>query len=309
MAAGFFIGAVSPATIVARVRQADLTQGSGNPGATNTGRLLGLRWGVVVGVVDVLKGLVPTLVALCGWDGPTAYAVGLACVLGHVLSPYLRGRGGKGVATSLGAILAVFPAFARGAGGAVRADRVADPLGRGGVALGGGGAGAVGAFGPLPEPVLLGRLWGLAVALLIVARHEPNIRAVAAPAPRLSRFSTRGAAFVPAVHSPSPAASAMRRASLACPYVAPSHRSAATGPSRCPAGRGGPRRRRSAPTRSGRGMDPAPAQADPVAGWVPARADVELAAPPRRPRAAQARRQGGPRRLGRIGLGPVGWAA
>ena len=56
--AGFLIGAVSPATIIARVRKADLTQGSGNPGATNTGRLLGLRWGVVVGVVDVLKGLV-----------------------------------------------------------------------------------------------------------------------------------------------------------------------------------------------------------------------------------------------------------
>lgn len=174
--AGFLIGAVSPATIIARVRKADLTQGSGNPGATNTGRLLGLRWGVVVGVVDVLKGLLPTLVALWWLGRPAAYAVGLACVLGHVLSPYLRGRGGKGVATSLGAILAVFPAFAlalvvlfglivwrtRWVAGASLSAAVALALWA--------------AFGPLPEPVGLGRFWGLAVALLIIARHQRNIR-------------------------------------------------------------------------------------------------------------------------------------
>src|SRR3954468_4641445 len=176
VAAGFFVGAVSPATIVARVRQADLTQGSGNPGATNTGRLLGLRWGVVVGVVDVLKGLVPTLVALLWLGRPTAYAVGLACILGHVLSPYLHGRGGKGVATSLGAILAVFPLLAVGLVALFglilwRTRWVAGASLAAAVAL---ALWAV--FGPLPEPVLLGRLWGLAVALLIVARHERNIR-------------------------------------------------------------------------------------------------------------------------------------
>jgi glycerol-3-phosphate acyltransferase PlsY len=176
VAAGFFVGAVSPATIVARVRKADLTQGSGNPGATNTGRLLGLRWGVVVAVMDVLKGLVPTAVALWWLGRPTAYAVGLACVLGHVLSPYLRGRGGKGVATSLGAILAVFPLFALGLValfGLVlwRTRWVAGASLAAAVAL------AVwSAFGPLPEPVLLGRLWGLAVALVIIARHHGNIR-------------------------------------------------------------------------------------------------------------------------------------
>jgi acyl phosphate:glycerol-3-phosphate acyltransferase len=176
VAVGFFVGAVSPATIVARVRRADLTQGSGNPGATNTGRLLGLRWGVVVGVFDVLKGLVPTLVALLWLGRPTAYAVGLACILGHVLSPYLHGRGGKGVATSLGAILAVFPVLAVGLMALFglilwRTRWVAGASLAAATAL---GLWAV--FGPLPEPVLLGRVWGLAVALLIVARHERNIR-------------------------------------------------------------------------------------------------------------------------------------
>jgi acyl phosphate:glycerol-3-phosphate acyltransferase len=93
-----------------------------------------------------------------------------------VLSPYLRGRGGKGVATSLGAILAVFPLFALGLValfGLVlwRTRWVAGASLAAAVAL------AVwAAFGPLPEPVLLGRLWGLAVALVIIARHHGNIR-------------------------------------------------------------------------------------------------------------------------------------
>ena len=113
-AIGFFIGSISPATLIARLRHADLRQGSGNPGATNVGRVLGVRWGVLVGLLDVLKGLLPTLLALWLVDRLTAYVVGLALVLGHVLSPFLRGRGGKGVATSLGAILAVFPWFAAG---------------------------------------------------------------------------------------------------------------------------------------------------------------------------------------------------
>jgi len=111
---GFFVGGVSPAAIMAKVRHVDLRQGSGNPGATNVGRVLGVRWGVAVALLDVLKGLVPTLLALWLGDRLMAYAVGLACVLGHVLSPYLRGRGGKGVATSMGAALAVFPWFALG---------------------------------------------------------------------------------------------------------------------------------------------------------------------------------------------------
>ena len=80
------------------------------------------------------------------------------------------------MATSLGAILAVFPLLAVGLMvlfGLIlwRTRWVA------GASLSAAAALALWAlFGPLPEPVLLGRLWGLAVALLIVARHEPNIR-------------------------------------------------------------------------------------------------------------------------------------
>jgi acyl phosphate:glycerol-3-phosphate acyltransferase len=174
---GFLVGAVNPATIIATIRHADLRQGSGNPGATNVGRVLGVRWGVVVGLLDVLKGLVPTLLALWLVDRFTAYAVGLAAVLGHVLSPFLRGRGGKGVATSMGAILAVFPWFALGtllvfglilwrtrwvAGSSIAA------------------AGLLGLYAglaPLPEPVVAGRLWGICIALLVIGRHYGNMRA------------------------------------------------------------------------------------------------------------------------------------
>ena len=113
--AAFVIGAVNPATILAKLLGKDLRHsGSGNPGATNAGRVLGARWGVVVGVLDVLKGLVPVLVTQQLLGTVTALFVGLAVVLGHIWSPFLRGQGGKGVATSLGAILAVQPWFGLG---------------------------------------------------------------------------------------------------------------------------------------------------------------------------------------------------
>ena len=173
---GFFVGSINPATIIARTRHADLRQGSGNPGATNAGRVLGVRWGVVVGLLDVLKGLIPTLLALLLFDRFTAYVVGMATVLGHVLSPFLRGRGGKGVATSLGAILAVFPWFGLGmlmvfglmlwrtrwvAGSSIAA------------------AGLLMLYtglAPLPDPVAVGRVWGVCIALLVIVRHHDNVR-------------------------------------------------------------------------------------------------------------------------------------
>ena len=61
LVAAFFLGAVNPAKIIARVLGKDLSQGSGNPGATNAGRVMGRRWGVLVGVLrdrpDVLAWL------------------------------------------------------------------------------------------------------------------------------------------------------------------------------------------------------------------------------------------------------------
>ena len=111
--AGYAVGAVNPAAITARVFGIDLrATGSGNPGATNVTRALGPRWGVLVGFLDILKGFLPAVV-FGMFVGQTAGEIaGLAAVLGHITSPYLKGRGGKGVATTLGAILGVQPLLA-----------------------------------------------------------------------------------------------------------------------------------------------------------------------------------------------------
>ena len=112
-AVGYAIGAINPASIIARIRGTDLRAvGSGNPGATNAGRAFGWKVGVLVAVLDILKGLLPVL-ALTYLFGEVAGLIGgIAAVLGHISSPFLRGKGGKGVATSLGAVLGVHPVWA-----------------------------------------------------------------------------------------------------------------------------------------------------------------------------------------------------
>src|SRR6185437_3178840 len=84
-------------------------QGSGNIGATNVGRLLGGKFFALVFVLDLLKGLVPTLAAGATLHfapnlDQTSYALwlsaGFAAIIGHMFSIFLRFKGGKGVATS-----------------------------------------------------------------------------------------------------------------------------------------------------------------------------------------------------------------
>ncbi len=111
-AAGYLVGSVSPAVLLARARGVDLRGiGSGNPGAANAGRALGRKLGVLVALLDALKGLVPA----AGFglvDHRAGLVAGVAAVLGHVTSPFLRGRGGKGVATATGAVLGSHPLWA-----------------------------------------------------------------------------------------------------------------------------------------------------------------------------------------------------
>jgi glycerol-3-phosphate acyltransferase PlsY len=111
---GYLVGAVSPAALLARSRHVDLRGlGSGNPGATNVGRVLGLRWGVLVALLDVAKGFLPAL-GFSLVDSDAGLVAGAAAVVGHVSSPFLRGRGGKGVAAAFGAVLGVAPFWALG---------------------------------------------------------------------------------------------------------------------------------------------------------------------------------------------------
>ncbi|HWC36998.1 MAG TPA: glycerol-3-phosphate acyltransferase, partial [Acidimicrobiales bacterium] len=88
-----------------------LTEGSGNPGAANAAQVLGRRWGLAVLVSDVAKGALAGVVgrSLAGDNG--AYLGATTAIAGHVVPVWRRGRGGKGVATSAGATLAVFPVY------------------------------------------------------------------------------------------------------------------------------------------------------------------------------------------------------
>ena len=94
--------------------------GSGNAGATNTYRVLGSRWGTFVMVVDVLKGLVATSLFLLipyymhdEWDRTNLMiGLGLAAVVGHIFPIFADFKGGKGVATLLGMVIAIQPLVA-----------------------------------------------------------------------------------------------------------------------------------------------------------------------------------------------------
>ena len=89
--------------------------GSRNVGATNVLRVVGKGPGIAVYVLDALKGLLPVILAKFLWPGTTVglqwfyIAVALAAILGHIFTPYLRFKGGEGVATASGAMLALAP--------------------------------------------------------------------------------------------------------------------------------------------------------------------------------------------------------
>ncbi len=111
--AAYLLGSIPSAYIMGRlVAGVDITQhGSGNVGGTNAFRVLGAGPAIVVALVDVGKGFLPTLLAIRLLGGQTwpTLCVALAAVLGHNYSLYLRLRGGKGIATTIGVCFALFP--------------------------------------------------------------------------------------------------------------------------------------------------------------------------------------------------------
>ena len=116
--ASYFLGSLPFGKWVAASQDVDiLKEGSGNIGATNVWRVLGPKFGLLVFILDMLKGFIPAGVfpQLLGfeWGDPTlGIMCGAAAVIGHSFSPFLRFRGGKSVATALGIMIAVTPLVA-----------------------------------------------------------------------------------------------------------------------------------------------------------------------------------------------------
>ncbi len=117
----YLVGSVPFAYILPKVLSGlDIRQhGSGNVGATNVGRVMGWRYGVAVFLLDVLKGLVPVYLAskyfALGPGHPLVILCGAGAILGHVFPIYLRFKGGKAAATSVGVFLVLAPKAILGA--------------------------------------------------------------------------------------------------------------------------------------------------------------------------------------------------
>ncbi len=114
----FLLGSVPFGKLISqKTAGIDITvKGSRNIGATNVAREIGIRWGLLTLVLDILKGLIPIILfaSFSSRAGQLSYeiglsAVGLCALLGHQFSLFLKFRGGKGVSTALGVCLGVSP--------------------------------------------------------------------------------------------------------------------------------------------------------------------------------------------------------
>ncbi len=197
----YVVGSLSFALLLGKLRGVDVRRhGSGNIGATNVGRVLGRKWGILCFVLDVLKGFVPVLAAglmmgMAGGREPASQAdawawlaVGAAAVCGHVFPFYLGFRGGKGVATSFGVLLGFWPVLTLPALGALLVWAAAVGVWR--------YVGLASVLAAVSLPVLLlavnlpqGRGWGqlmpfavvsAALAGLVTWRHRGNLKRIAA---------------------------------------------------------------------------------------------------------------------------------
>ncbi len=109
----YIAGSIPFGLIVGRYKGVDIRKrGSGNIGATNVARVIGKKWGLLVLFLDFLKGFLPVYIyknflASNALHDAFIGIIGLCAVAGHCFSVFLRGRGGKGVATALGVFVAV----------------------------------------------------------------------------------------------------------------------------------------------------------------------------------------------------------
>ncbi|MBN3032946.1 MAG: glycerol-3-phosphate 1-O-acyltransferase PlsY [Candidatus Saganbacteria bacterium] len=109
--AGYLLGSIPFGLIIGKIKGVDVRRGgSGNIGATNVMRTLGVVPGLAVFLLDTLKGALPVWLALVHSGDPLIVAFcGLAAIVGHAFSLFLGFKGGKGVATGAGVLLGIAP--------------------------------------------------------------------------------------------------------------------------------------------------------------------------------------------------------
>ncbi|MBP6407137.1 MAG: glycerol-3-phosphate 1-O-acyltransferase PlsY [Fusobacteriaceae bacterium] len=107
----YLLGSLPNGLYVANLKGIDIrNEGSKNTGATNVFRVMGAKFGILVLILDALKGFIPLFIAeKFGVTGNSLVLIGITAVIGHTFSPFLNFKGGKGVATSLGIFLYLAP--------------------------------------------------------------------------------------------------------------------------------------------------------------------------------------------------------
>lgn len=194
----YLFGALPIGLLVGRmVKGIDVRDyGSGNIGASNVWRIMGPLWGTAVFLFDFCKGYFPTLLTVrmqshlpqvSPW---LPVIVGLAAILGHNFSPFLRFKGGKGVATSLGVVFGLCPAAAAVGfavwGLCLLATRYISVSSV--VAAVVTSAVLIAFYPDLPHV-----LFAVLVALFVIIKHRPNLaRLQAGTEPKVRKLSLRG---------------------------------------------------------------------------------------------------------------------
>jgi len=171
----YLVGTFPAAAVIARATGHDvLTEGSGNPGASNVYRLAGWKPGLIVLLIDIGKGVAASAVGLALHGHVGAYVLGFAAVLGHVAPITRRLRGGRGVATAGGVLIVLYPLV--GLAIAVLWFVLARVIVR--------KASVASIVGAAAFPVgvaITGNSWGDVVitavlAAVVIVRHTPNLR-------------------------------------------------------------------------------------------------------------------------------------
>ncbi len=189
----YLIGGIPFGYLIAVIKGVDIrTQGSGNIGATNVGRVLGKKYGLIIFILDMLKGfavvlLVPAAVSSAVNISTTtgnllAVLCGFCAVLGHAFPVYLKFKGGKAVATSFGVFIWLVPISIAIAFGVWLLTVIVTRY----VSLGSmiGSLSLVGVIvivvdSPFGDNIYL-TVMSVAVAILIIARHTSNIQRIIA---------------------------------------------------------------------------------------------------------------------------------